>query len=86
MSLWCLQFLPKIERKQVDLRFHSSKVEFVRSFFGRNVGLKKLFRLCLTFKVFRRLVKNTNTKQTNTSLPGLIFSVGRFDKISWKIY
>ena len=27
----------------------SSKVEFVRSFFGRNVGLKKSFRICLTF-------------------------------------
>ena len=27
----------------------SSKVEFVSSFFGRNVGLKKSFRICLTF-------------------------------------
>ena len=27
----------------------SSKVEFVPSFFGRNVGLKKSFRICLTF-------------------------------------
>ena len=26
-----------------------SKVEFVHSFFGRNVNLKKSFRLCLTF-------------------------------------
>ena len=48
MSFWCLHFLPKNERKQVDLRFHSSKVELatwelVRSFFGRNVGLKKSF-------------------------------------------
>ena len=49
MSFWCLQFPPKNERKQVDLRFHSSKVEFVFSFFGGNVGLKKSFRLCLTF-------------------------------------
>ena len=46
---WCLQFLPKNERKHVDLRFHSSKVEFICSFFGRNIGLKKSFRLCLTF-------------------------------------
>ena len=46
----CLQFLQKKEQKQVDLRYHSSsKVEFIRSFFGRNVGLKKSFRLCLTF-------------------------------------
>ena len=51
MSFWCLQFPPKNERKQVDLWFHSSKVEFVRLFFGRNGGLKKSFRLrfCLTF-------------------------------------
>ena len=26
-----------------------SKVKFVHSFFGRNVGLKKSFRICLTF-------------------------------------
>ena len=49
MSFWCLQFPPKNERKQVDLRFHSSKVEFVCSFFGGNVYLKKSFRLFLTF-------------------------------------
>ena len=30
MSFWYLQFPPKNERKQVDLRFHSSKIEFVR--------------------------------------------------------
>ena len=29
--------------------FHSSKVEFVRSFFGGNIYLKKSFRLFLTF-------------------------------------
>ena len=49
MVFWCLRFLPKNERKQVDLRYHSSKVEFVDSFFGRIVGLKKSLRLCLTF-------------------------------------
>ena len=49
MFFWCLQFPPKNERKQVDLRFHSSKVEFLHSFFGGNVGMKKSFRLCLTF-------------------------------------
>ena len=52
MLYWCLQFPPKNERKQVDLRYHSSKVEFVRSFFGRIVGLKKPLRLCLTFHWF----------------------------------
>ena len=43
------KFPPKNERKQVDLRFHSSKVEFLHSFFGGNVYLKKSFRLFLTF-------------------------------------
>ena len=46
--LWCLQFPPKNKRKQVNLRFHSSKVEFV---FWRKIGLKKSFRLCLTFSI-----------------------------------
>ena len=36
-------------------RYHSSKIEFVPSFFGRNVGLKKSFRLCLTFTLIFRL-------------------------------
>ena len=39
MSFWCPQFLPKNERKQVNLRFNSSKVKFIRPFFG----LKKSF-------------------------------------------
>ena len=43
MSFWCLQFPPKIEWKQVDLRFHSSKAEFVHLFFGGNIGLKNCF-------------------------------------------
>ena len=33
----------KKQQKQVDLRFLCSKVEFVCSFFGGNVGLKKSF-------------------------------------------
>ena len=52
MSFCCLQFPPKNERKKVNLRLHSSKVEFVHSFFGGNVGLKKSFRLCLTFSAY----------------------------------
>ena len=60
MDFWFLQFLPKNERKQVDLRYHSSKVEFVCSFFGGNVILKKSFQICLTFRaeLFLRLVEN----------------------------
>jgi hypothetical protein len=47
MSFWCLQFLPKNEQK---LRYHSSKNEFIRSFFGRIHGLTICLRVLLTFK------------------------------------
>jgi hypothetical protein len=50
MSFLCLQFPPKNERKLVNLRFHNSKVEFVRLFFGGNIVLKKSFQFFLTFK------------------------------------
>ena len=60
MCFWCLQFLQKNEQKQVDLRLHFSKVEFVCLVFWRNVSLKKSFRLCLTFRLF--LEFNTNYK------------------------
>ena len=43
MSFWCLQYPLKNEQKQVNLRFHSSKVKFVCSFFGGNFGLKNHF-------------------------------------------
>ena len=49
MVFWCLRFSPKNEQKQVDLRYHSSKVEFLHSFFGRNWRRQKPFRNCLTF-------------------------------------
>ena len=39
-----LVFLPKNERKQFDLRYHGSKVEFFSSFFGRIEETKKIFR------------------------------------------
>ena len=35
----------------------SSKVEFVRSFFGSNAGLKKSFRICLTCRDPEKLLK-----------------------------
>ena len=46
---WCLQFLQKNERKQVDLRYHCSKVEFICSFFTIIHFLKICFRVLLTF-------------------------------------
>ena len=50
ISFWCLQFHPKNEQKQVDLRYHSSKVKFICSFFGRIHGFTICFRVLLTFK------------------------------------
>ena len=49
MVFWCLRFPPKNERKQVNLRYHSSKVEFLRLFFGGNRRHQKPFRDYLTF-------------------------------------
>ena len=52
MVFWCLRFPPKNKRKQVDLRYHSSKVEFLRSFFGGNWIHQKPFRNYLTFNTY----------------------------------
>ena len=50
MVFWGRRFSPKNERKQVDLRYHSSKVEFFHSFFGGNRRQQEPFRNFLTFK------------------------------------
>ena len=43
MSFWCLQSPPKNERKQVDLSFYSSKVEFIHpAIFWRKRLLEKI--------------------------------------------
>ena len=85
MSFWCLQFLPKNEQKQVDLRFHSSKVELVRSFSGRNVSLKKSFRPCLTFSpvhLVQDLQKFALDLVVVISIGGLILSYTKGQKKS----
>ena len=43
MSFWCLQFLQKNHQKQVDLRYHSSKVEFVVCFLEESSDWKNPF-------------------------------------------
>ena len=43
-------------QKTNEIKSTSSKVEFLRSFFGRNVGLKKSFRNCLTFTTDKNFV------------------------------
>ena len=46
MVFWGRQFPPKNEQKQVNLRYHSSKVEFVCSFFWRkSMTLKTISKL-----------------------------------------
>ena len=39
-------------QKQNENKSQSSKIEFLCSVFGGNVGLKKSFRFCLTFRFF----------------------------------
>ena len=46
----CLFGVFKLLQKTNENKSHSSKIEFVRLFFGGNVGLKKLFQFCLTFR------------------------------------
>ena len=50
MVFWCLRFPPKNKRKQVDMRYHSSKVEVFRSFFGGNRRHQKPFQNYLIFR------------------------------------
>ena len=49
MSSRCLQFLPTNKRKQVELIFHSIKVEFILRFLEETLAWKNPFQLCLTF-------------------------------------
>ena len=51
-STFCYpQIPPKNKRNNLIMAMLGQKNEFVCSFFGRIVGLKKPLRLCLTFKV-----------------------------------
>ena len=59
ISLWFLQFPPKNEIKQVNLRFYSDKIELISSFFGGKVDLEILIQLCLTFKALVIDVNNS---------------------------
>ena len=43
MCFWYPQIPPKNERKEANLRFHSSIVEFIGSFFVGNFGLNIFF-------------------------------------------
>ena len=52
----------KVEISQnfvVFSEYMNFKVEFVRSVFGRNVSLKKSFRLCLTFRNMQEKLEKT---------------------------
>ena len=51
MSFRRLQFPPKNEGKQINLRYHSSKIEFVSSFFGGIKDTIICFRDSLTFRI-----------------------------------
>ena len=86
MSFWCLQFPPKNEWKQVKLRFQSSKEEFVCSFFGGNIYLKKSFWLFLTFTNFSKTFSSQWWMSSDLHLKPRSFkflqlSIWRWDKI-----
>ena len=76
----------KKNRKQLDLRFHSSKVEFVCLFHGRNVGLKKSFRLCLTFSNFSRITYFQKFIVSNPYIKSLVDSASFNRCLSFSIY
>ena len=56
MSFWCLQFLPKNKWKQVNLRYHRSKVKFICSCFGRIHAVTICFQVLLTFDTLRECI------------------------------
>ena len=56
----CLSGVFTFFQKTNENKSTSSKNEFVRSFFGRNVGLKKSFRICLTFTYTFEKSSSTN--------------------------
>ena len=84
MSFWRLQFLPNYEQKQVVLRYQSSKVEFLCSFFGRNVSLKKSFRLWLTFNSSIHLHHQESEKLFNKDKFKLINQDRQIHNLGWK--
>ena len=54
------------------MKFHSSKVEFVRSFLGRNDVLTKSFLLFLTFTLGTDFGNSSRPKRKNTQEIGKI--------------
>ena len=67
MVFWCLWFPPKNKRKQVDWRYHSSKVEFFHCFFWGYWRHQKQFQNYLTFRLKKHIVKMQRHKNRNTT-------------------
>ena len=70
MVFWCLPFSPKNERKQVVLRYNSSKVEFLCSFCGGNQRHQKPFWNYVTFTIFN--ISNWNYRLADDSESDMI--------------
>ena len=60
----------------------SSKIEFVCLFFGGNVGLKKSFRFCLTFRPHSWTNPNVLRKVSTTKIVLLCSSCKQFLDVS----
>ena len=80
MSFWCLHFPSKNERKQVDLRYHSSKVEFIRSFFGTIEYTKKSFEI--NWPLGQKFVKFFIIKKFYSKIIWPLVSI--LDQVSWR--
>ena len=70
MVFWCLRFPTKNEQKQVNLRYHSSKVEILRMFFWGNQRHQKPFWNYVTFTIFN--ISNWNYRLADDSESDMI--------------
>ena len=68
----CLFGVFNFLQKTNENKSHSSKIEFIRSFFGGNVSLKKSFRFCLTFTT------DTVSKKNQMKTHGIVVKTNSF--------
>ena len=87
LILKCLLGVFTFFQKMNENKSTGSKVKFVRSFFGRNVGLQKTFRFCLTFSSVQKHCKFIMTVTGKTRYMPLLNSLKfMFSKKATKIF
>ena len=85
MSVWCLQFPPKNEQKRVNLRYHSSKVEFVCPFFGGIEDTIICFQEYLPFTIISFHTLFLDYLTFNRTLTWLFILYHKSTKNVWKL-